>query len=219
MRGLAFIAAATLLPALGMTIGTVAEEIDDRIAAESFADRFEPGDPTRCHVRALNTTTGRLPDLGIEWRWAELDERKAVGTALLRSRTVLLDPELKCSDVASVAYHEWTHIAQTDYYGGAGMLDSTITSDVVDEETGRPHEVSVPEVVADCAAMLLASEYGDELGPRPYLQMLGGCPPDMVRMAQEIVTHAGVELPESGHDSLGSVGSAVRWVYRDGGAR
>lgn len=209
IRVLAFVVAATLIPALGMTIGTVGEEIQDRVAAQSLADQYPIGDPTRCHVAALHTATERLPDLGIEWRWAELDERKAVGTALLESRVVMLDPELDCADVPSVAYHEWTHIAQADHYGGTATLTATVTSDLVDK-TGHPHKVAVQEVVADCAAMLLADEFGDARGPRPYMAMLGGCPPDMLAMAREVVTSAGVKLAEGGASPLGAVGSAYR---------
>jgi hypothetical protein len=215
IRGLLFLAAATLLPALGMTIGTVGEEIDDRVTAASVADRYPVGEPTRCHVRALDDARSRLPGLDIEWRWAELDDRNAIGTALLDSRIVMIDPHIDCTDVPSVAYHEWTHIAQADYYGGGGLLDTTVTSDLVDDATGRPHEVSIHEVVADCAAMLLTDEHGDDPGPRPYMGMLGGCPADMLARAREVITQAGAELTDSAVSPLSEVGAAVAWVYRD----
>jgi hypothetical protein len=188
---LLFVAVDALLPALGMAIGLVVEEIDDRVTAASVADRYPVGDPTRCHVQALDTARSRLPHLDIEWRWAELDARKSVGTAVLPSRVVLLDPQLDCADVPAVAYHEWTHIAQADYYGGDGVPDTTVTSDLLDEETGRPHVVSVHEVVADCAAML------------------GGCPPDMLARAREVITQAGAELTASTVEPLAEVGTAV----------
>lgn len=213
-RTLQTVTALLILAALGMTIGMVGEEVTDRAAATAAdrvrADRdFPPAAPDGCQTAALADTRAGLPDLGIDWRWADLDDRGAVGTALLRSRIAFLDPDLDCRDIPAVAYHEWTHIAQVDYYGGDGLLGGTITSDLVDEKSGRPHEVAVHEVVADCAAMLLADEHGDAHGPRPYLSMLGGCPPDTMGMARDVVTAAGVELTDSVQVASGSVGSAA----------
>jgi hypothetical protein len=122
---------------------------------------------------------------------------------------VLIDPEITCADVASVAYHEWTHIAQVVYYGGTTTPDGTVVSDLVDGNTGRPYQVPIQELVADCATLLLTDEYGDDLGPRAYLQMTGGCPPDLLAMAREIVTNAGVKLTPGKASALGSAGAGV----------
>jgi hypothetical protein len=59
LGALLFAVAATLLPAAGIAIGTVGSELAHRAAAESAADKYPVGDPTRCHVRALDTAVAR----------------------------------------------------------------------------------------------------------------------------------------------------------------
>lgn len=210
IQALAFLVAAFLIPAVGLAIGTVGEEIGDRLAGESIAAQYPAGDPTRCHRDALAAATADLPGLGIDWRWADLSSRHAVGTALLQARIGILHAGMDCTEVPGTAWHEWAHFAQADYYGDATTtLRGRVTSDLVDATTKRPFTVAVHEVVADCAAMLLADQYGDRPDRGPYLRMLGGCPPDMLAMAREIVTHAGVTLTAGTSSALGSVGAGV----------
>jgi hypothetical protein len=210
LRALAFLAAATLIPALGWTIGTVAEEVAYRAGGEQAAAEYPVGDPTRCHVRALNDATALVPDLGIDWRWAELDSKKAVGTAILRARIVLIDPEIDCADVAQVAFHEWTHIAVARQLGDAAQPPTgTVTSDLVDDKTGKPFVVDRHEIVADCASLLLLDEYGYPPAWHVYAGMVGGCSPDLLTSAAEVIERAGVKLTDGTATALGSVGAGV----------
>lgn len=206
-RALVFLAAATLLPALGLTIGTVAEEITHRASGEQQAAKYPAATASNDQVQVLAATVADVPSLGIDWRWAELDARQACGTAILRARIVLLDPDMSC-DLTATIRHEWAHVAQVDYYGGTTTPSGTIVSDQVDQ-SGEPYVLDVQEIVADCASMLLSDEFGDGPADRSYLPMLGGCPPDMLAMAREIVTHAGVQLTPATSSALGSVGAGV----------
>lgn len=209
-RVLVFLAAATLIPALGLAIGTVGEEIGDRLAGESIAAEYPAGDPTRCHREALANATAPLPDLGIDWRWADLSSRHATGTALLQAKIGLLHAGMDCVDVPATVWHEWAHFAQARYYGDAATtLDGRIVSDLINDDTGEPFTVAVHEVVADCAAMLLADQYGALPDRGPYLAMLGGCPPDMLAMARDIIGHAGVTLHPGTASPLAAVGAGV----------
>ena len=206
-RTLAFLVAALLHPAAGIAVGTVGSEVTHRAAAEERVAQYPVGDPTRCHVRQLAATTHRLPDLGIDWRWADLSSKQAVGTAILSARIVLIDPRLECAEVPGVVVHEWTHIVQADLYGG-GLPDGTLTSDLVDDHTGRRFEVPVQEVVADCAAALLTGAWTGTSDRGPYLRMLGGCPADMAARAREVLAHGGVTL-DDGRAPLSQVGAGV----------
>lgn len=216
IQALTFLAAALLLPAAGIAIGAVGSEVAHRAAAEERAARYPVGDPTRCHVRALTEATSLVPDLGIDWRWAELDSKGAVGTAILRARIVLIDPEIRCADVAAVAFHEWTHVATATQFGDAAQPPTgTVTSDLVDEETKQPYVVARHEVVADCASALLLDEHGYPPARHVYADMMGGCAPDLMASAREVLGQAGVRLAEGTATPLSEVGSAVAWVYRD----
>lgn len=210
-RALQSVAFLALLAALGMTIGMVGEELGDRAAAVTAdaqrADTDYPAaTPDACQTEALRTARSRLPDLGIEWRWADLE--RAVGTALLRSRIAMLDPVLDCADVPVVAYHEWTHIATTDYYGGPEMLTGAVVGKQIDPTTKRPFVTDIHEVVADCAGALLAGKFGDRAVYNPYMDRADGCAPGTMALVHEILAHAGVRLPAD-PVALGVIGSGV----------
>lgn len=206
-RTLVFLVAATLIPALGWTVGTVAAEVAHRASGEQKAAEYPPAYPSIGQVQVLADTIAVVPSLGIDWRWAELDSRPACGTAILAARIVLLDPGMGC-DLRATIRHEWAHIAQVEYYGGDNTPNGTIISDQVDDH-GDPYVLDVQEIVADCASYLLTDEVGGGQPDRSYLPMLGGCPPEMLGLAREIVTHAGVRLTPGTASALGSVGAGV----------
>ena len=198
----------------GLTIGMVAEEVDDRVtiaAADAVrADRdYPPANPSNCQREALAAVRSQLPGLDIQWRWADLDSRGAVGTAMLRSRIVMLDPDLACAEVASTAYHEWIHIATVEVYGGPGALTGTVTGNQIDPATGRHFETPVDEVVADCGALLLAAEHGARATRRPYLDRTGGCPAHELELAHQIVTGAGARITSSAAASPTAIGTGA----------
>lgn len=210
-RALQAVAFLALLAALGITIGLVGEELGDRAArvtadAQQVETAYTPATPDACQVAALDTARSRLPGLGIEWRWADLE--RAVGTALLRSRVVMLDPELDCADVASTAYHEWVHIATTDYYGGPEMLTGAVVGRQIDPTTNRPFVTDIHEVVADCAATLMAAQWGDRGTLHPYIDRADGCAPNVMALVREILAHEGVRIA-SPAAPLGAVGAGV----------
>lgn len=213
-RVLLLLVAAFLIPALGLAIGTVGAEIASRAAAEQAAAEYPVAHPSPAQAVTLADTINQLPALGAEWRWAELDSRPACGMAILRARIVLLDPGMGC-DLTATIRHEWAHIAQVHYYGGDSTPSGTLVSDQVDPDTGRNYELDVQEIVADCVSYLLTDEAGTAQPGRSYLPRLGGCPPEQLALAREVIEHAGVRLTEGTATPLSESGSAVAWVYRD----
>lgn len=212
---LKFLVSATLIPATALTIGLTGRELHDR-HEQSSKDReaaltaYPAATPDACDRRALADARRSLPPLDITWRWADLDERGAVGLAYWRSHVVLLDPELDCRDVPAVAYHEWTHIATAVYYGGDRLMDTTVRG-LANPDTGRPHEVPVLELVADCGAALLTAVHGDRFTHHPMLDRAGGCAPDMIERALAVLEAGGLDVRRLPGLSvpLGPVGSGV----------
>lgn len=205
---LALIVAATLLPAAGIAIGTVGAEIAHRASAEQAAAEYPTAHPTAEQVQVLAETLATVPTLDADWRWAELDSRGSCGVTIQRARIVLLDPGMGC-DLTATIYHEWAHVAEVVYYGGDATPEGEIVSDLTDEVTGKPYVIDVQEAVADCASVLLLDEF--DLGPRQhsYLPRLGGCAPEQLALARDIVTNAGVKLTPGKVSALGSVGAGV----------
>lgn len=203
-RLLLFVVVVTLVPALGLTIGTTITEVTER-SDYLAADRYPAAEPTVEQRATLTAVTTALPMLGAEWRWAELD---VCGMTFHRSRIVLLDPDMDCSLVATIA-HEWGHLASIVYYGGDQTPEGSMISDVVDESTGRPYKVSVQEIVADCISVLLLDEMGLKQPARAYLPRVGGCPPDIFALASDIVTSAGARLTPGNATSLAAIGHGV----------
>lgn len=204
-RILWFIVAATLIPALGLAIGSVGRELANRAAVEQEIATHPVAHPSADQARALTDTAATVPPLGIEWRWAELD---VCGRAFLRARVVLLDPDMSC-DLQVTVWHEWAHIAEVDYYGGDTTPGGQVTSDLIDEETGRPYVVDVQEIVADCISVLIADEMGAAPKPHSYLQRTGGCDPGQLALARDIATSAGVRLSPGTGTALNAIGSGV----------
>lgn len=207
--------ALTLIPAAGLVIGLTGREIHDQHASyavdrEAALTTYPRAVPDACDEHALADVRRTLPPLDITWQWADLDKRRAVGLAYWRSRVVLLDPELDCRDVPTVASHEWTHIATAVYYGGDRFGDTTVRG-VPNPESGRPHEVPVLELVADCGAALLTAVRGDRFLHHPMLDRAGGCAPDILERTLAVLEAGGIDvrtLPEL-PAVLGPVGSGV----------
>lgn len=206
-RTLAAFATLALLGAFAITIGTVGAEITDRTRVESAIAEFPAATPSADQVRMLDDTLALVPALGTQWRWAELDSRGSCGLTYHRSRTVLLDPGMKCN-LRGTILHEWMHLAEIEYYGG-NTPEGTLTSDLLDEDTGRQYVIPVQEVVADCGSLLLLDEFGFKPVTHSYLQRLGGCPPDTLALAREIALDAGVRLTSGNAFALASVGAGV----------
>lgn len=204
-RVLWLIAAATLIPALALLIGTVGRELANRASVEQEITTHPAATPSADQARVLTDTAATVPSLGIEWRWAELD---VCGKAFLRARVVLLDPGMSC-DLQVTVWHEWGHIAEVEYYGGDTTPEGQVVSDLVDEKTGLPYVVDVQEIVADCISVLIADEVGAAPKPHSYLQRTGGCDSGQLALARDIATHAGVRLSPGTGTTLAVIGSGV----------
>lgn len=201
------IAALALLAAVAITIGTVGQELAQRASTEESVAVYPAATPSLEQAQVLADTLAMVPALGGDWRWAELDSRGSCGLAFHRSRVVLLDPGMKC-ELRSTIFHEWLHLAEIEYYGG-GTPDGTVTSDLLDEDTGKRFVIPVQEVVADCGSLALLDEFGHEPTVHSYLQRLGGCPPDTMALAVEIIEHTGVRLTPGRVHALAAVGAGV----------
>ena len=192
-RTLGTIAGLVLSIALALTIGTTIGELSNRADIGNGVSPYPVAVPSPEQATVLRTTLAPLPALDAEWGWAELDVRGSCAVTIQRARLVLLDPDMRC-DLRGTIFHEWGHLAQIKYYGGDTTPDGELVSDVVDKKTGQPYRVAVQEVAADCISVLLVGEYGGEQPPRSYLPMIGGCPVDLLALARDMVTGAGVRL-------------------------
>lgn len=122
------------------------------------SDSLVPVTASECHAQTLAEVKAKLARTDeITWLWADLPDDVA-GYAY-SGNVIALDPGYDCKWTASVAMHEWMHIASFHIIGWSD-----------DSHNGE----SVDELIADCGSKILGERFGYPTYTN-YADRAGGC--------------------------------------------
>jgi hypothetical protein len=120
----------------------------------------------------FDTALASLGEDRADWTLRRLDNNYAQTD--LDTLTVEFNPEVPCQHVGDIVRHEWMHLQQGRYYGGAEKTYAAYAGNL-----------ELVELVADCGSRLLGSGY------LPYLQRGWDCDDTWTQRNTTLLVHSG----------------------------